>query len=148
MKFAILSLFTLSSFASVDFSLYEQINPKVTKKLISSKSDKKLIFLWASWCATCKVKMKKTIPELKIKNQDTEFVAINLDPDKKRAIHYLKKNKISIPILWENKLSLKSYLGVKAVPHWAYIEKKNGKWEIIHHETGFKKSSLKNFILF
>ena len=67
------------------------------KAVIPHEKEKNLVMFWATWCGTCKYKLQKLLPEMD-KRKDLGIVTVNMDKNEKRAKHYIKKNKIKVPI--------------------------------------------------
>lgn len=139
--FAVLFLST-STFGFTPSSL-EEVS---TKTVMESKNDKTFIFFWATWCTSCKAKLKTIIPELQTK-KNVDVLTINIDKNPRRVKHYLKKNGIKVPVFRVKQganENIVEKLKVRTAPQWVYMEKKDGKWEIKNHEKAFDITQVKN----
>ena len=91
---------------AADFSL-----PNLLSQEIVSLSDFQgsvvLVDFWASWCGPCRAsfpayeQLRNRLQE-KYGENSFEVLAINVDMEKQEALSFLKKQKVSFPILNEN----------------------------------------------
>ena len=103
----------------------------------------KVIYLdfWASWCAPCKT----SFPLLnklhqKLKAQDFEVVAINLDEDKTLGEKFLQEIPVDFTVLRDVKGEWADQYVVESMPT-SFIIDKNGVVQKIHH--GFTSDDMK-----
>ncbi|MBF0361066.1 MAG: selenocysteine-specific translation elongation factor [Oligoflexia bacterium] len=109
--------------------------------------DKELIYFWATWCVSCKDKLQSTLIEMN-QRKDLAVITVNIDEDIDRAKHYIKKNKIALPVLHDKSGEYIKDLKVVAAPHWAIYKqgKNNKKWTLLIHEEGFDLDKINNFL--
>ena len=77
-----------------------------------------LVVFWATWCSTCKEKLKGELPAIE-KEGKVAVITINTDRDPARVKHFLEKEGIKLPVLLDPKRKLRSELKAFSVPHWA-----------------------------
>ncbi|MHA7837918.1 MAG: TlpA family protein disulfide reductase [bacterium] len=99
----------------------------------------KIVYLdfWASWCAPCLTaipeieRMREALPADRF-----QVIAVNLDPDPKKALRFLEKNPIGYPSAHDPKGRLPSQFGVDTMPTSYLID---GDGVIRHVHRGFKR---------
>lgn len=108
---------------------------------LSSKSGK-VIYLdfWASWCAPCRT----SFPLLnklhdKLKSQNFEVVAINLDEDKAKAEKFIQEIPVNFTVLHDIKGEWADKYVVESMPTSFIIDQK-GVVQHIHH--GFTATDI------
>ena len=86
-----------------------------------------IVDFWASWCVPCKDSFgfyEKLLKSPRWKNH-LRVIAVNLDEEKKIAVDFLKRNKVSFTVIWDGKKKFASKLGVLVLPT-AYFVRSNG----------------------
>jgi len=74
-------------------------------KLSDFKGKKVILNFWATWCSPCQYEMP-ILQEFMDKNKDAIVLAIVMEDTKKNAEQYIKKNKLTIPIIYDaNKIA-------------------------------------------
>ncbi|MCB9092018.1 MAG: TlpA family protein disulfide reductase [Halobacteriovoraceae bacterium] len=141
-KFLIL-IVTLTSFAG--FAGIEDLsdinNPQ--SKFSPDKSKKQFVMFWATWCGTCKYKIKNVLPEMN-KKENLNVITVNIDKNIKRAKHYIDKYAINMPVYLDQSKEIINALQVNTSPFWAVYEfdSKANDWKLIHAEKAFKKENI------
>lgn len=106
---------------------------------VKPETEKVLFYYWAQWCATCRPKLQKTLPKMVNEYPKVLFIAVNIDSDEflGKAISYVNLYKISLPIVRDPSLR------VKSAPHYALYQKKNDQWELIEEKDAFDDEHIK-----
>ena len=126
--------------ASADAALGKTPAPDFTLKSNSGKNIKLselrgqvvMINFWASWCGPCLQEMP-LLEQIYQKYQPLGFTLLGVDveEDSNEAIKWLKKVKISFPILFDNENSVSDLYNVSAMPTTVIIDR-HGKIGYIH----------------
>ncbi len=107
-------------------------------KLNHSKNTELVVF-WATWCPTCKEKLTGLLPKLN-EEKDLAVITINTDKDADRVKHYLQKEGVRLPVLWDPSRALRKELKAFSVPHWA-VYKRAGvdkAWSLVDSAPAFE----------
>ncbi len=119
----ILAIFTYSVGATElkPFSLKEYESAKEIN--LSEIKGKKytLINFWATWCVAC-IKELPELEELKAKNTDVSFIAINAGEDARKIKKFLKKHTFTYQMLLDTDKSYSKSVGVLELPHTIVID--------------------------
>lgn len=119
---------------------------EVHKTIFNHNKSYELIYFWATWCITCKPKLQDTLVQMNKRN-DLAVITINIDEDINRVRHYIKKNKIELPVLYDKSREYIKQMKVVAAPHWAiYKREKNNNWTLLKDEEGFDLEKINNFL--
>lgn len=117
-----------------------------SQETLTLKSHHTFLFFWATWCTSCKTKLKEDLPLLQ-KKSGFDVVAVNIDKNIRRAQHYIQKNDIAIPI-YRVKEGISNnvieQLNVRTSPQWALYEKNGNSWKLKEHKKTFDKDEVKN----
>lgn len=99
--------------------------------------EKVLTVFWATWCPDCKEKLKSELPELD-SSKDIAVITINTDRSADRANNFIEKTALNLPVLRDEKKSLRKSLKVFSVPHWAVHKKSPSGWELVDTAPAFE----------
>lgn len=114
---------TLQSFS---LPVYKQ------EKIFNYKAGKKtLINFWASWCTSC-IQEIPTLEELKRKNSNVTFIAINAGDSQKKIKKFLKKTGFSYTVLMDKSKRVSKEMGILSLPQTIVVDE-NGT--IVFHEN-------------
>ena len=107
--------------------------------LFEHDKNTELVVFWATWCVTCKEKLKGDLPKLNAA-KPVAVVAVNTDKDPERVKHFLEKEGITLPVLMDPSKGLRKQLKVFSVPHWAvYKREASGKpWSLVDSAPAFE----------
>lgn len=120
----------------------QEINSKET---LATSTDKTFVFFWATWCTSCKTKLKTIIPEMR-KNKKIDVLTVNIDKNPRRVKHYIKKNGIQVPVYRVKEgaqENLIEQLDVRTAPQWAIFAKEGNTWKKKEHHKTFEKDQVK-----
>jgi thiol-disulfide isomerase/thioredoxin len=131
----------------VDFSLLSLAGETRTLSGLQGK----VVFLnfWATWCPPCRAEMP-SMQELydKFKAQGLEILAVNVQEDAKTVSAFMKKNKLSFPVLLDGSGRIAQTYGVRGIPT-SYLVDRNGyilgsivggkEWNTAETYAGFQK---------
>lgn len=115
---------------------------------LQHKKTKELVFFWATWCGSCAQKLKEDLPLLDSLD-DVAVITVNIDQSPQRALHFVKKREVSLPVWRDEKRFWQEKLKVQAVPHWAIFHKNpgnQGEWQLVHSETAFDFDKIKSYL--
>ena len=106
-----------------------------------------LVVFWATWCPTCKEKLTTFLPKLNAESK-VAVVTINTDSDLDRVKHYLKKEKISLPVFVDSQRKLRKELKAFSVPHWAVYKRKDKEspWALVDTAPAFEVNRVEKAI--
>ena len=146
-KIILMAMLLLSNSAStqeeVVLSSLEIIANKEHVRTIE-KGKKVLIYFWAVWCKDCKKSLKTTLASLH--KRGIPIFAINRDRNTKKAMHYIKKHNIPIPIYRDDSKSVSKKLKAFSVPHWAVARfQGDHKFSILKIASGGLNDALSHF---
>lgn len=114
---------TLQSFS---LPVYKQEKPFAYKA-----GKKTLVNFWASWCTSC-IQEIPLLEELKKKNPDVTFIAINAGDSQKKIKKFLKKTGFSYTVLMDKSKKVSKGMGILSLPQTIVVDEKG---EIIFHEN-------------
>ena len=89
-----------------------------------------MINFWASWCGPCRTEMP-ILEKLHAKYKPMGFtmVGINVEPDSKLAVDWLKATPVSFPILFDTKSEVSKLYQVAGMPSTVIVDRKgNLRW--------------------
>lgn len=112
----------------------------------SFKTDKNklLLYFWATWCPDCKEKLHGDLKYLKVPER-AELVTVNTDKDAERALHYISKESVQLPVTRDNDKTVAKALKVFSVPFWAVLEREtDGSWKVKDSESGGNLAKMKS----
>lgn len=114
----------------------QPVNAETSKNL-------ELVVFWATWCPTCKEKLTGLLPKLNA-DKNISVITINTDKDADRVKHYIEKEKIALPVLWDTARTLRKDLKAFSVPHWAvYRRAEAGQpWNLVDSAPAFEISRV------
>lgn len=99
----------------------------------------KVVYLdfWASWCPPCLTSLPQ-LEELRKQFPADQFqiLAVNVDPDPKKALKFLERTKIGYPSATDPRGTIPTSFGVETMPT-SYLIDRNGVIRYVHH--GFRK---------
>jgi thiol-disulfide isomerase/thioredoxin len=89
-----------------------------------------MINFWASWCGPCRQEMP-ILEKLHAKYQPMGFtmIGVNVEPDSKLAVDWLKGTPVSFPILFDTKSEVSKLYQVAGMPSTVIVDRKgNLRW--------------------
>lgn len=101
-----------------------------------TEGKKTLINFWASWCTGC-IQEIPILEELKNKNPDVSFIAINAGDSKKKIKKFLKKTGFTYKVLMDKSKKVSKEMGILSLPQTIVVDEKG---KIIFHENVPPKS--------
>lgn len=122
---------TAKTFQSFSLPIYKK-NETFTFK----KGKRTLINFWASWCTSC-IQEIPILEELKNKNPEVSFIAINAGDSKKKIKKFLKKTGFSYTVLMDKSKKVSKELGILSLPQTIVIDEAGN---IIFHKSFPPKS--------
>tara|TARA_B100000683_G_C12401978_1_gene520129 strand:+ start:343 stop:807 length:465 start_codon:yes stop_codon:yes gene_type:complete len=132
-----------NSFSAFSLNDLKNINSSINIK--NEKKDIELYYFWATWCRSCERKLRVDLPKLESKK--LAVYSINIDKDSKKALFYIKKKKIKIPVLRDPKKEWQKYFKIQAVPSWVLLKKnKNRTRTLLAKELSFDREKILAFI--
>ena len=95
-----------------------------------------MINFWASWCGPCRQEMP-VLDKLYTKYKPMGFtmLGVNVEPDSKAAIDWLKETPVSFPILFDKDSKVSKLYEVAGMPSTVIIDRA-GKVRVLHR--GYK----------
>ena len=109
--------------------------PPVSYK-IQEGSDYKLIYFWATWCPTCKEKMRHGFDEFKLKGQ-VDVVLIATEKNEELIQNFISREKITEQIYWDSAKTLTRKLDFDAIPAWYLVHREKNALVIKAKDVGF-----------
>ena len=82
-----------------------------------------VLSFWASWCGPCRFELPE-LSRIKPLYPNVQFLAVNVDRDKKSAQRFLSKVNFSLPIAWDNEALTLGEYGVISMPTMVLIDEK------------------------
>lgn len=125
-----------------DFTLFSINDEEFTLSALKGK----VVFVdfWATWCPPCRTSIPVLI-SLYDKYQDRGFIVLGIsNEDESTLIQYQKDNKVTYPILIDDKNVRRTY-GVQSIPNM-FIFNKQGK--VAKHQIGFSPEMEAGFDAF
>jgi cytochrome c biogenesis protein CcmG, thiol:disulfide interchange protein DsbE len=105
---------------------------------IPANANRLLISFWATWCKDCVRELKVDLIDLQKEARNRAVIAVNIDQDPERAVHWVEKNGITIPVYRDKAGKLKKALKVFSVPFWAVYKKSAAnQWELVDSASAF-----------
>jgi thiol-disulfide isomerase/thioredoxin len=101
-----------------------------TVDLSQFKGQVVMINFWASWCGPCRTEMP-ILEKLHAKYKPMGFtmVGINVEPDSKLAVEWLKATPVTFPILFDTKSEVSKLYQVAGMPSTVIVDRKgNLRW--------------------
>jgi thiol-disulfide isomerase/thioredoxin len=89
-----------------------------------------MINFWASWCGPCRTEMP-ILEKLHAKYKPMGFtmVGINVEPDSKLAVDWLKATPVTFPILFDTRSEVSKLYQVAGMPSTVIVDRKgNLRW--------------------
>lgn len=118
-------------------NLKSALNPE------KNRSDKVLLYFWASWCPDCKEKLSGEIQKLEKEFPKISILTINGDRELARGLGFASEKKLLLPIYRDEEKTLSKSLKIFSVPAWAYLEKQNNSWVLIKSANGADLSEIR-----
>ena len=133
-------LFSFNTFSSVHLGELKNINPFVKPEI--KKKNLELYYFWATWCQSCEKKLRFDLPQLE--NDKLAVYSINIDKNPKKVLFYIKKKKITLPVLRDPRKEWQKYFNIQAVPYWVLFRReKSGKRSVLAKEISFDVEKIK-----
>jgi peroxiredoxin len=106
-----------------DFTFPDMNNKKVS--ISNFKGKVVLLNFWATWCGPC-IEEMPSLESLyhELKGDDFALLAVNLREKKKPVRQFLKKNKLTLPVLLDTHGQAMSSYGVWSIPATYIVDKK------------------------
>jgi thiol-disulfide isomerase/thioredoxin len=101
-----------------------------TVNLEQFKGQVVMINFWASWCGPCREEMP-ILEKLHAKYKPMGFtmVGVNVEPDSKLAVDWLKATPVTFPILFDTKSEVSKLYKVAGMPSTVIVDRKgNLRW--------------------
>ncbi len=110
-----------------------------------AKTTKTLVVFWATWCADCKEKLTKTLPEWQKASSDLAIIAVGTDKEKDRIAHFVEKEKISLPVFLDEAKKVRKELKIFSVPSWAVyrLDEVTKSWKMTDTAQAFDEDRVK-----
>ena len=142
--------------ASVSYATSVKTSGKAPNFTLKSRSGKNIklselrgqvvmLNFWASWCGPC----RKEMPLLekihkKYKRLGFTLLGVNVEQDSKAAKKYLKKVKVSFPVLFDKTNKTSKLYNISAMPTTIIIDR-SGNQRFIHkgYKAGYEKDYIK-----
>ncbi len=89
-----------------------------------------MLNFWASWCGPCRTEMPilEKLHE-KYKPMGFSMVGVNVEPDSKLAVEWLKATPVTFPILFDTKSEVSKLYQVAGMPSTVIVDRKgNLRW--------------------
>ena len=120
-----------------DFTL-ETTDGRATLSLSDLRGQVVVIDFWATWCAPCKRCLPR-LAELEIAHDGVRVLAVNIDDERRNAVEFLKRNRIHLTALFDEKKEVVEEYGVSAMPS-AFVIDKRGVVRFVH--TGYTDNEV------
>jgi peroxiredoxin len=116
--------------AAPDFSLPARGGSTID--LSQFKGQVVMINFWASWCGPCRQEMPLLESMYqKYKPLGFTLIGVNVEPDQKDAMSFLKQTPVSFPVLFDAKSKVSGLYNVQGMPTTVFIDRK-GKVRLVH----------------
>jgi thiol-disulfide isomerase/thioredoxin len=103
-----------------------------------------MINFWASWCGPCRTEMP-ILEKLHAKYKPMGFtmVGINVEPDSKLAVDWLKATPVTFPILFDTRSEVSKLYQVAGMPSTVIVDRKgNLRWLHRGYKAGDENAYL------
>jgi thiol-disulfide isomerase/thioredoxin len=101
-------------------------------KLSDYKGQVVMINFWATWCGPCRKEMPLLESIYKqYKNKGFTLLGVNVEPDPKASVDWLKKTPVSFPVLYDTNSDVSTLYKVSGMPTTVFIDKK-GNVRAVH----------------
>jgi thiol-disulfide isomerase/thioredoxin len=107
--------------------------------------DYQILYFWATWCPSCKEKMKGPLNEI-VKNYNVEIRLINTDKDLNMVKNFVSREAIKLPVYMDTDKSLRLQFDVNPVPHWVLLKKDKSSFKVLASEVGWDWDKIKPLI--
>lgn len=129
-----------------DFTVFDIENEEV--HLSEHIGSKTVVSFWATWCGPCKSMLKDFNEIYTEKNDDVEFMMINLtdgmDETVEVAKQYIRNKEYTVPVYFDLAYSAVHEYDVSSLPVTVFIDE-NGYISNIH-QGSLSKSQIKKYI--
>lgn len=112
---------------------------------VASAKDYQILYFWATWCPSCKEKMKGPLAEI-AKANNLDIRLINTEKDFALVKNYVDREKITLPVYVDADKSMRNTFAVNPVPHWVLLRKQSNSFSIIDSEVGWDWDKIKSHI--
>jgi thiol-disulfide isomerase/thioredoxin len=89
-----------------------------------------IVDFWASWCGPC----KRSLPQLSLLSsqyKDVTVLAVNIDDDRRNGVDFLRRSRIQLIALYDEKKSVVAAYDVSAMPS-AFVVDRKGVVRFVH----------------
>ncbi len=120
---------------------FKDLNGK-TVDVTAGNKNHRLVSFWATWCESCKKKLKNELPKLAL-SEDLEVITINTDEEVGRAKSYVKRKKVKLPV-YRGPTEYLQQLKLSGVPAWAFYSRTGPgqKWVLKKSAMGFDLNEI------
>ena len=148
--------FTLMFSTSVTYAASEKLSGKAANFTLKSRSGKNIklselrgdvvmLNFWASWCGPCRQEMP-LLEKIykKYKRLGFTLLGVNVEQDTNAAKNYLKKVKVSFPVLFDNTNKTSQLYNISAMPTTIIVDR-NGNQRFLHkgYKPGYENDYIK-----
>ena len=140
-----LGLIFFCHIAIADVDLSTAINIKDQQNIAQALKKKYQVFyFWATWCPDCKEKMTSDLSSYE--STQVELLSVATDKDREKILDYLKANKVSVPVFYDQEKKIQKYFKVFAVPTVILAEKAENGFKVIYQVSGSDWSELSQLV--